>query len=364
MRLTHLKAFAPICLQCRSESHTVPLRLAPGAQRAKGENDVIIDGALVCHDCNARYPIIDRIPFLLTDPAQGLRDNLAAITRRDDLSPANTAALNEAAVKADPARQAERLYESCYGWDSYGRTRGGRHNEPFAPFAPGCAAGCIARAETLRGRPLRGAILELGCAAGGACFALARHQRDHPRDLVLGIDLRFHLLRIAHQALANTHVTFPLRREGHHYEPYRAAAPRGAYTRRVDFWLADALALPFAQKTARHVVALNLLECVPDPAGLLASMRTVASESGIIASPYDWSEHVNPPEAWLVSIQSPSTPGTTPETIPGTIPSKTLTAQLRAAGWTVIAEDRDVPWQTRLYDRGTMAYRTHVIVAH
>ncbi|MEZ4466718.1 MAG: methyltransferase domain-containing protein [bacterium] len=50
---------------------------------------------------------------------------------------------------------------------------------------------------------------------------------------------------------------------------------------RVDFWIADAQALPFADATFALAVSLNVLDCVPAPYAFLGEIaRVLATAAG------------------------------------------------------------------------------------
>jgi SAM-dependent methyltransferase len=114
-------------------------------------------------------------------------------------------------------------------------------------------------------KPARRA-LDVGCAVGRITSDLAR---DH--ELAIGIDLSRALLD--------------------------AAKGRGA----ARFACADALALPFPDGAFDTVVALNLIDRVPDPARALAEAARVTAPGGLllVGSPYTWKEEFTPRSRWL-----------------------------------------------------------------
>ncbi len=108
--------------------------------------------------------------------------------------------------------------------------------------------------------------LDIGCAVGRIACDLAR---DHA--LAVGIDLSRLLLD--------------------------AAKGRGG----ARFAQADALALPFADGAFDTVVALNLIDRVPDPARALDEAARVTAPRGLllVGSPYTWKEEFTPRARWL-----------------------------------------------------------------
>jgi len=199
--------------------------------------------------------------------------------------------------------------------------------------------------------------LDVGCGAGRSAFTLAER---HPRALVLGIDTNLGLLRLA-QGAAHGTVSYPRRRIGLVYDRRRFPVSLIG-SERVDFWACDALALPFAAASADLVAALNLLDCVAEPRRLLAGLAEVLRRDGrlLLATPYDWSTRATPVETWIGGhsqraahrgaaepfLRSLLTAGEHPQSVPG----------LR-----LLEEMHAWPWQTRLHERSTVSYRSHLL---
>jgi SAM-dependent methyltransferase len=125
-------------------------------------------------------------------------------------------------------------------------------------------------------KPARRA-LDVGCACGRITFDLARDHRE-----AIGIDLSLALLEAAVE----------VRSSG------RFDAPRNA-----SFARADALRLPFPDGAFDTVVALNLIDRVPDPARAIDEAARVTAPGGrlLIGSPYTWKEEFTPRARWLGS---------------------------------------------------------------
>lgn len=116
-------------------------------------------------------------------------------------------------------------------------------------------------------KPARRA-LDIGCACGRITYDLAR---DH--EEAWGIDLSRTLLDAA---------------QGRDDPPARFAQ-------------ADALALPFPDRAFDTVVAMNLIDRVPDPARALEEAARVTATGGLllVGSPYTWREEFTPRSRWL-----------------------------------------------------------------
>ncbi len=200
-------------------------------------------------------------------------------------------------------------------------------------------------------------VLDLGCAAGRTSFDLAA---SCPEALVLGIDLDLGLLRLA-QSAARGVVSYPRRRIGLAYDRRRFEVTLSGAAR-VDFWACDALALPFDPAAADLACALNLLDCVPEPRRLLAGLADVVRPGGrvLLATPYDWSTRATAPEHWIGGHSQRAAHGGAGEPC--------LRALLgggehprAVTGLSMLGEDADFPWHTRLHDRSAVLYRTHLL---
>ena len=355
MRRSHFELFRPVCPVCaRSGREAGTLVLATVAEE---RGDEVVAGILHCPDpaCWHEYPIVDGIPLIVPDLQRLLNEHGAGLLLRDDLDSLVESLVGDALGPGswfDAARQVQ----STYGWDGYADLD---PDEPLtgAGPAPGAARRCLDRLEALApdGEPRR--ILDLGCAAGRTTLALAER---HAGAAVLGIDLDLGVLRLARNAAAGN-VSYPRRRIGLVFDRRRfpVAFPG---VERVDFWACDALALPFAPGTIDRVAALNLLDCVPEPQRLLAGLARLLHTGGtlLLATPYDWSTRATPVGSWIGGhsqradhrgsgegfLRTLLTEGAHPQSVPGLA---------------ILGEVADWPWQTRLHDRSSVQYRTHLM---
>jgi SAM-dependent methyltransferase len=355
LRRRHFEAFAPHCPVCVRAGRTPrPLLLAYVGEEADGD---VIAGILHCADpaCRHEYPVIEGIPLIVPDVRRLLSERGVELLVRETLDPALESLVGDA-IGPDSWFDAMRQVVSTYAWDGWADLdpqEAPREGDP----APGAARRCLARLLDLAGPVDTARVLDLGCGAGRTSFDLAA---GHPDALVLGIDLHLGLLRMARRAAAGV-VSYPRRRIGLVYDrrQFPVAMP-GAD--RVDFWACDAAALPFAPGVADLATALNLLDCVAEPLALLRSLADAIRPGGrlALATPYDWSTRATPPETWIGGhsqrgpdegagepfLRALLTPGGHPQAIPG------LALLAEQAGW---------PWQTRLHDRSTVQYRTHLL---
>ena len=365
MRRRHFEAWAPHCPICqRDRGATPPLLLAEGATE---DQDDITFATLVCDDpgCRAEYPVIDGIPVILASLRQHLGDRAVELLLRDDLDDRAWSLLGDA-MGPDGWFDVMRAGLSTYGWDAYAdldpaEPRTGPRAEPQSEPRPGAARRVLAALLDLAG-PIgpSGAtrVLDLGCGAGRTAFDAAA---ACPDALVLGIEGNLALLRLARRAAVRGEVSSPRRRVGLVYDRRRfpAALPGHA---RVDFWACDATALPFRPGAADLVLALNLLDCVPDPVAFLHAAGGLLRPGGalLFATPFDWAVRATPPAHWI---------GGHSQRGPGAGAAEPLLRSLldgshpRAVPGMRVAGTGDMAWHTRLHDRASVSYRTHLVAA-
>jgi SAM-dependent methyltransferase/uncharacterized protein YbaR (Trm112 family) len=356
VRREHFELVAPVCPRCRVDRGAdVPLTLAVVTRE---QDDDVLHGALHCSDaaCRLEYPIIDGIPVLVPQLRTVIAQQLDAIVGRDDLPESTESLLGDAAGPGSTL-DTTRQHLSTYAWDHYGDLD--PHEDAVEP-RPGAVVRLLERALELVGDAAATPVLDLGCAVGRTTFELARRCPGP----VLGVDLNLAMLRTARRAMTEGIVRYPRRRVGVVYDRREFAAPFDDVARRVDFWAADALALPVRADTLGLVVALNVLDCVASPLELLASIGRVLRPGGAaaIAAPYDWSTAATPFEAWIGGhsqrgadrgaaeplLRALLTPDAHPQSVEG----------LRLAG-----ELDSVPWHARIHDRSVVTYLAHVIAA-
>ncbi len=339
MRRLHFDALKPLCPACRRG----PLILEPGAEATR---DAIVFGVLRCVDaaCGQRFPVIAGVPVLVPDLDGWLAANLHLVLA-GDVEDAAVEAVIGAAVGPDSAFSIARHQQSSYAHDHYGDLFAGEPDTATPP--PGSVRGCLDQALRRLGAGGSGPRLDIGCAVGRTSFDLAA-QCDDP---VLGLDLNWPLLRIGRGILDRGLLRYPLRRLGNRYErrETRFFPPEAE---RVDFWIADALSLPFAGDTFQRVLALNVLDCVPDPARLVAEISRVTRPGGdvAVATPLDWASHATPSSAWLDS----------PEALAAMIAMANRGIP-DATPLTPTGPPLDLPWSVRLHDNATVTYRSRLV---
>ncbi len=355
MRRRHFAAFAPLCPSCLKHGrgrHALTL----AAVYAEQDGDV---GAGILHCSNAacqhEYPIIDGVPVIVPALRTLMAERGVELLLRDDLEPELEGLVGDA-IGPGTWFDSMRQVVSTYAWDGWADL------DPAEPAAsdgprPGAARRCLARLLELAGGPKCSRVLDVGCAAGRTTFDLAAGDSD---ALVLGIDINPALLRVARQAAAGI-VSYPRRRIGLAYDRRRfAVALAGA--ERVDFWLCDALTLPFEPGAADLAVALNLLDCVNEPLRLLAGLAEAVRPGGriVLATPYDWSTRATPVETWIGGHSQRGRFAGDAEPFLRALLREGAHAQ-SLGGLELLGEDQTWPWQTRLHERGAVQYRAHLL---
>ena len=355
MRRRHFELLHPICPVCRA-AHNIDsaLRIAHVAREEDGH---IVEGTLHCtnKDCIREFPIVDGVPLIVANIRQYVSDNVFPIYGRRDLSETLESMLGDCCGPGSSVDQT-RQQLSSYAWDHYGDLDPSETNgEP----RPGATAKTVEVGCQVANPVPPGPIIDVGCSVGRGSFALG----ERAKELVLGVDLNFAMIRMASDILRQGKVRYARRRVGLVYDR-REFPARFANQENVDFWACDAAALPFPAETFSLAVSMNALDCVYDPRELLASLARVLKEGGkaVVACPYDWSGTVTAMEAWLGGHSQRSPVEGSCETILRTL----LTPGAHAssiAGLKLIAERDNLPWHVRLHDRSTMTYKLHMVVA-
>jgi len=289
------------------------------------------DGTLAC-ECGRRYPIIDGVPLVLTDPS--------AASTLELLEPAAAAALALPGPDEAPhARQLEHL--SIYLDAHYGDRATPR---PDGPGGGHAHALLHALGESTRTRV--GTAVELGCSVGRFASQLAA-TADH----VIALDLSHAALRRARRILAGEALAYSRRTVGRHYEPAHIA--RATPITNVTLVCGDALDPPLVPAVFDRVVALNLFDAVSNPRQLLSVVDALCAPGGelILASPYAWQSSVLP-DAHRFGDADPA----------GALVA-TLQAGRGLGARYAVEEAVDLPWTLRRDARSAVTYCIHYIRA-
>ncbi len=350
--MSHFKALRPVCPVCRSDQVAAPLELADALLEEAG---ILVHGMLHCTNpaCRSEYPVIDGIPLILANLRQFVSDNASIIYARDDLPDAVQSLLGDCCGPGS-LLDVMRQQLSSYAWDHYAEFD---PDDSGDSPCPGSAVRNLQHGVELAGGLDQGPAIELGCSTGRTCFALAA-QTD---GLVLGVDLNYAMLRTAADMLRTGIVKYPLRRVGVVYDERTFAVPL-KNPERVDFWLCDVTALPFADQTFQTAVGLNLLDCVGSPVNMLCEAQRILKPEGkaILSCPYDWSKAATPVEAWVGGHsqrgdwRGASDPVLRALLTPGAHPAS-------LDGLEITAEQNEVEWTVRMHERSSVTYKSHMV---
>jgi SAM-dependent methyltransferase len=144
---------------------------------------------------------------------------------------------------------------------------------------------------------------------------------------------------------------YPLRLAGTAYEERELTVPPPARDN-AEIWIGDALSPPLGAGCAGLVLALNLLDCVSDPAALLRAAASLLRPGGhlLLSTPLDWSTAATPAEAWVGA-----------RSVESAAPDLAVWAE-QVCGLQVVARTIEHGWNVRVHARATMHYRAEILV--
>lgn len=340
MRLGHFDALKPICPACRINGAQERLRIEELLHQQDGH---VLQARILCPACFREFPVIDGVPILLPDVRGYIQQNALALLMRQDLGAPLRSLVGDCLGPTGPYEQS-RLYLSSYADEHWGDL------EPDSSLSVGSVQKVMGLGLELAG-PLVGPRLDLGCSLGRTTFLSAAQTED----LCLGVDLNFTMLSTAGRILRGGEVSYDRRRLGIVYDPVRfgVTLPQAD---RVDFWLVDAATPPFADGMFSMVSSLNLLDCLPSPAGHAEVVAQLLRAGGraVVCTPYDWAPHATAIEGWLGghSQRGPDRGASEP----------VFHNLLVQAGFSTVALRDRVPWNIRLHARSSMSYEVELWV--
>lgn len=343
----------PVCPRCMKSGIESPITIG---SIFKGNDHFVDQGILTCTNaqCMMEFPIIDGIPILVEDVRTYVANNVLPILQRNDLPPLIESIVGDCTGPGSLFNTA-RQHLSCYGFDHYGDF------DPVEPENPAMKPGSILtifeKALQLPHAAPDEMIIDMGCAVGRTSFELAE-VHDLP---VLGIDLNFGMLKSATQILNNNRYVYPKRKTGVVFETrqFPVHFPRRD---KVDFWVCDALNLPFKNNSFSFGLSFNLLDCVPNPVMLLMETTRIMKKNSdiILTTPYDWSEGATPYENWVGGHSQRTAYRGDPEKIFKTLFSSTNDRAALCKEIKITTEIADIPWSVRLHDRSMVHYFLHM----
>lgn len=342
MRYHHFEHFAPICPLCRRDHNVqVPLDL----HVSNGNIEWIEEGHFHCQRCQAIYPVLRGIPILVPNIGTYLEQTYVHTMWSTRFSAHLLQWISEAAGPSSVVENT-RNYLSNYMWCHYGDL------DPKPDQKNSNLLGILEHSK--QENIPDGNLLDLGCATGRSTFWLAE-QYNRP---VLGLDLNLAMLLHAQEVMRNGRVVYGQREVGtvYRWKEYTVELPN---TELVDFWVADAMALPLQNQIIGSAISLNVMDCTSSPMSFLSELNRVAKEIHSFC-PYDWSTHITQFHEWIGGHNSFAEWKGKPELILRYLLSENSPhPQLKFSK--IVAEQEGIPWRIRVHDRSMMEYLLHYI---
>ena len=237
--------------------HCLPHEYSLVADILQEQGGDIETGALKCPHCGALFPIVDGVAML--DP------------------------------HSTDSQRATNKYEtdevlSSYLWSHFGELFDDEASQAYSTWA-----GLM--------RPQSGIALDAGGAVGRFTFEMSTRC-----DFAVGIDTSQAFIRAARQLMRARAMVVPLKDEGLLRRELTIRLPDDWRSDRVEFVVANALALPFRNKSMALFSSLNLVDKVPSPIQHLREMNRVTRDTQaqfLLSDPFSWSTEAAEIDQWL-----------------------------------------------------------------
>lgn len=242
-----------ICPECLPEEAALDLNIK------EEQFDDIIEGELICPACQKHYSINKGVAILLPEKSISLLEDQGGYNSSGMLS--------------------------SYLWSHFSDC----FNDPKATDAY--------KVWSSYAKDNNGMALDIGCAVGRLSFELSKTHSQ-----VIGMDTSISFIRKARELLIKKKLDFDLVIEGNITEKRTCDFDHQWNFDRVEFLVADAMALPFPKSCFTTVTSINLLEKVPGPLKHLIDVNRVLTEEEamfIFSDPFSWDESVSRKELWL-----------------------------------------------------------------
>ena len=258
-----------ICPACLPEEENLSVKIDERA------GDDILTGLLSCPRCNARYPIIDGIAFLL--PVVESKENMNA--KRYESQP----------------------LLSSYIWSHFSELMNDEDaNTAYKEWS-----------ETISAHS--GLALDAGCAVGRFTYEMSEKF-----DFAIGIDNSRAFISAARNLMKTREIEVAFKEEGLLIKHKSMKLPDNWKSSRVEFIVGDIQYLPFMKNTFSCSSSLNLVDRVPMPLMHLMEMNRVSREKDaqfLLSDPFSWSTDIAKKENWLGGTSEGLFPGKAMENI-------------------------------------------------
>ncbi|MBI9074882.1 MAG: methyltransferase domain-containing protein [Desulfatibacillum sp.] len=242
-----------VCPECFSNTNPLDLIVR---EEINGDID---EGDLVCTACGAKYEISDGVAIMLP------QKTLPVLTE--------TTGYNSQGML------------SAYLWSHFSEF----FNGPNATEAYAIWSSLFPDKN--------GPAVDIGCAVGRLSFELSK---THSK--VVGLDTSLSFIKRARRIMKEKSLHFDLILEGNITERRTCALnPRWRFDK-VEFIVADALALPFPPDFFSTASSINILEKVPFPIKHLEDVNRVLQKKDsmfVFSDPFSWDASVSGPDLWL-----------------------------------------------------------------
>ena len=242
-----------VCPECLPQESVLDLKIKEVC------NDDVVDGTLDCSGCGISYPIRKGVAALLPERSMSILAEHSAYNSKHMLS--------------------------AYLWSH------------FCDLLKDPGATDAYRKWTSLFTKTNGPALDIGCSVGRLTFELSQTHSQ-----VIGIDTSLSFIEKARELLQHKKLSFDLIVEGHITQKRSYEFSDKWVTDRVEFIVADALALPFPKCLFPTVSSINILEKVPKPVQHLTEINrvlTVKNSRFVFSDPFSWDETVSDPDLWL-----------------------------------------------------------------
>ncbi|ACL01934.1 Methyltransferase type 11 [Desulfatibacillum aliphaticivorans] len=222
-------------------------------------DDDVMEGRLVCTDCGAQFEISGGVAILLPKKTRHILSETSGYNSQSMLS--------------------------AYLWSHFSEFFNG----------PNATEAYTIWSSLFDGK--NGYAVDIGCAVGRLSFDLSR---THSR--VIGLDTSLSFIKRARRIMKERSLHFDMILEGNITERQVCELNPDWNFDRVEFVVADALALPFHEDLFSTASSINILEKVPHPIQHLQDVNRVLKKKDsvfVFSDPFSWDASVSTPDLWL-----------------------------------------------------------------
>lgn len=309
------------------------------------ENGDVLEGILTC-SAGHEFPIVDGVAILVKDPSAYVKEKMQFIVCREDLNPYIFDVLQEPIQE----QRSEILWINTFLWAHYDdfSDEDAKTYFPSDIFSPRNTytrlAAHIPQRETMG--------IDIGCSVGRLTFELAQRVK-----YAFGIDYSFTSVKKAREIMKSGVLVYRKRKEGTLFHEERKVDLSTVVTSNVEFFVADAMNLPFADNRFGVATCFNVIDVIESPEKLLTTIKRILDIEGslVLADPYHWIFTNTKRENWIGGKYSGEYSGLSKDAVK---------AALKDQGFVIDSEEDEIPWLLRNHDRAYGFYRIHLLEAH